>query len=210
MKLFMKLVCLLILSFLSLSVYSQNTESLMLSGSGLGNTVTWDFYCSGGMNSGKWSQIEVPSQWELQGFGEYTYGRWYKKKGVKNPSMETGLYRHTFKIPKTWKGKQVSIVFEGVMTDAEVKVNSQLADEMHQGGFYRFSYDITDKLEYGKKNELEVKVWKHSANKSVNAAERRADWWLFGGIYRPVYLEAKPKTNIERIAVDASADGFYW
>lgn len=207
MKLVMKSICLLILSFLSLGIYSQNTESLMLSGSGLGNTVTWDFYCSGGMNSGKWSKIEVPSQWELQGFGEYTYGRWYKKKGVKNPSMETGLYRRTFKIPKTWKGKQVSIVFEGVMTDAEVKVNSQLAGAMHQGGFYRFTYDITDKLEYGKKNELEVKVWKHSANKSVNAAERRADWWLFGGIYRPVYLEVKPKTNIERIAVDASADG---
>lgn len=187
-------------------VEAQTTETLYLSGTGLGSTVTWDFYCSGGMNSGKWSKIEVPSQWELQGFGEYTYGRFYLKKGTK-PSEESGLYRYQFKVPQEWKDMLVSIVFEGVMTDTEVKINNKLAGDIHQGGFYRFSYDVTDKLNFGKKNELEVKVWKESANKSVNAAERRADWWLYGGIYRPVYLKAVPKTHIECIAVDAGADG---
>lgn len=185
---------------------AQNTETLYLSGTGLGNTVTWDFYCSEGMNSGKWSKIEVPSQWELQGFGEYTFGRFYLVKGAK-PSDETGLYRYKFKVPADWKDKQVSIVFEGVMTDTEVKINNELAGDIHQGGFISFNYDITDKLKFGKSNELEVKVWKESANKSVNAAERRADWWLFGGIYRPVYLKAMPKIHIERIAVNATADG---
>lgn len=185
---------------------AQTTETLYLSGTGLGNTVTWDFYCSGGMNSGKWSRIEVPSQWELQGFGEYTYGRFYLVKGSK-PSDESGIYKHQFDVPATWKDKQVSIVFEGVMTDTEVKVNNTLAGDIHQGGFYRFSYDISDKLNYGQKNNLEVKVWKESANKSVNAAERRADWWLFGGIYRPVYLQAVPRTHIDRIAINATTDG---
>lgn len=185
---------------------AQNTKTLYLSGTGLGNTVTWDFYCSEGMNSGKWSKIEVPSQWELQGFGEYTFGRFYLVKGAK-PSDETGLYRYKFKVPADWKDKQVSIVFEGVMTDTEVKINNKLAGDIHQGGFISFNYDITDKLKFGKSNELEVKVWKESANKSVNAAERRADWWLFGGIYRPVYLKAIPKIHIERIAVNATADG---
>ena len=188
------------------SIDAQNTETLYLSGTGLGNTVTWDFYCSEGMNSGKWSKIEVPSQWELQGFGEYTFGRFYLVKGAK-PSDETGLYRYKFKVPADWKDKQVSIVFEGVMTDTEVKINNELAGDIHQGGFISFNYDITDKLKFGKSNELEVKVWKESANKSVNAAERRADWWLFGGIYRPVYLKAMPKIHIERIAVNATADG---
>ena len=154
---------------------AQNTETLYLSGTGLGNTVTWDFYCSEGMNSGKWSKIEVPSQWELQGFGEYTFGRFYLVKGAK-PSDEMGLYRYKFKVPADWKDKQVSIVFEGVMTDTEVKINNELAGDIHQGGFISFNYDITDKLKFGKSNELEVKVWKESANKSVNAAERRADW----------------------------------
>lgn len=203
----MKTFIFIILSCLfSLAVNAQTTEIQYLSGSGYQDTKTWEFYCSAGMNSGKWSKIEVPSQWELQGFGEYTYGRFYLNKGA-NPSDETGLYRYQFKVPAKWKDMQVSIVFEGVMTDTEVKINDIPAGDIHQGGFYRFSYDITDKLNFGKKNNLEVKVWKESANKSVNAAERRADWWLYGGIYRPVYLKAMPKTHIERIAVNAMANG---
>ena len=121
--------------------------------------------------------------------------------------METGIYRHSFKVPKTYKDHTVRIVFDGVMTDTEVFVNGFPAGPVHQGGFYRFSYDITDLLNVGGKNKLEVRVNKHSANKSVNAAERKADWWLFGGIYRPVWLEIKPKEHIGRIAVNASADG---
>ncbi|WP_320018205.1 glycoside hydrolase family 2 TIM barrel-domain containing protein [Labilibaculum manganireducens] len=184
----------------------QQTERQYLSGTGLGNTVTWDFYCSAGQNSQKWSQIEVPSQWELQGFGEYTYGRWYKKKGVE-PSKETGTYKYSFKVPKKWSGQQISIVFEGAMTDTEVFINGEKAGDMHQGGFYRFSYDITHKITTEKKNDLKVIVHKHSANNSINNAERKADWWTFGGIYRPVYLEAKPRTAMNHVALDAKADG---
>lgn len=196
-----------ILVSLSMLTMAQNTEQIYLSGTGLGNTVTWDFYCSGGMNSGKWSKIEVPSQWELQGFGEYTYGRWYITRGAQ-PSKETGIYRHSFRVPDSWKNKSVSIVFEGVMTDTEVLINGKPAGEKHQGGFYRFVYNISDKIIFGKENKLEVKVAKHSDNRSVNAAERMADWWTFGGIYRPVYLEAKPLTAITHVAVDAKADGW--
>ncbi len=197
----------LILSILFTTLASaQETETLYLSGKGLGDTKTWTFYCSDGMNSKKWSKIEVPSQWELQGFGEYCYGRWYTIKGVKNPPMETGIYRTSFQTPASFKGKQVTIVFEGVMTDTEVLVNGKQAGDIHRGGFNQFSYDITGLLKSGK-NELEVKVSKESTEKSVNAAERKADWWIFGGIYRPVYLEAKPAIHIERIATDARADG---
>lgn len=188
------------------SLWAQATEIQYLSGTGFGDTKTWDFYCSAGMKSGKWSKIEVPSQWELQGYGEYTYGRYYLNKEAK-PSDENGTYRYRFNVPSNWKGKRVSIVFEGVMTDTEVKINGKSAGGIHQGGFYKFSYDISDKLKFGSRNQLEVKVWKQSANASINSAERKADWWLFGGIYRPVYLTAVPETHIERIAVDAKADG---
>ena len=99
----MKTFIFIILSCLfSLAVNAQTTEIQYLSGSGYQDTKTWEFYCSTGMNSGKWSKIEVPSQWELQGFGEYTYGRFYLNKGAK-PSDETGLYRYQFKVPAKWK-----------------------------------------------------------------------------------------------------------
>lgn len=188
-------------------VQAQETERQYLSGTGLGNTVTWQFRVSEGRNSGRWSKIEVPSQWELQGFGEYTYGRWYKKPGVKNPSMEEGTYKRSFRVPRNWQGQNIRLWFDGVMTDAEVLVNGQSAGPVHQGGFYRFSYDVTELLKYGSSNQIEVRVKKHSDNRTVNAAERKADWWLFGGIYRPVWLEAKSATHIERLAVDAQADG---
>ncbi len=188
------------------SVGAQPMERLYLSGGGDGNNPKWDFFCSAGQQSGRWSKIEVPSCWELQGFGSYTFGRYYLKKGAQ-PSDEWGLYRRDFRVPEGWRDRQVSIVFDGVMTDAEVKVNGTLAGPIHQGAFYSFSYDVTRLLKYGKKNRLEVKVWKQSANKSVNEAERRADWWLFGGIFRPVWLKAVPRQHIERVEVDAQQDG---
>ncbi|MCW3786890.1 glycoside hydrolase family 2 TIM barrel-domain containing protein [Plebeiibacterium sediminum] len=197
------IICMLLL--IPLGLASQNTERQYLSGTGLYHTKTWDFYCSDGQNSKKWSKIEVPCNWELQGFGTYTYGRFYKKG--EEPSKEVGTYKYDFKVPKDWNGKQITIVFEGSMIDTEVFINDQKAGDTHQGGFYRFSYDITDKIIAGKKNNLKVIVHKHSANNSINAAERKADWWTFGGIYRPVYLEAKPQTAFDHVALDAKGDG---
>ncbi|RRN76844.1 glycoside hydrolase family 2, partial [Pseudoxanthomonas sp. SGD-10] len=84
-----------------------------------------------------------------------------------------------------------------------------LAGPVHQGSFYRFKYDITDKLKYADKNLLEVTVSKMSADRSVNNAERLADYWIFGGIFRPVYLESLPQENISWTAIDAKADGTF-
>lgn len=155
------------------------------------------------MNSGKWTTIGVPSCWELQGFGHYNYGHDDLDKRFK----EYALYKYQFAVPKNWKSKDVKIVFEGVMTDAEVKINGKLAGEIHQGAFYEFKYTITDLLTYGAENLLEVKVNKVSSNESINYAERKADFWIFGGIYRPVYLQVSPKENMDRLAIDSKADG---
>ncbi|AMJ66391.1 glycoside hydrolase family 2 protein [Hymenobacter sp. PAMC 26628] len=50
-------------------------------------------------------------------------------------------------------------------------------------------------------------VHKVSANASVNEAERTANFWVFGGIFRPVFLEAYPAEHLARLALDAKADG---
>ncbi|HTN19971.1 MAG TPA: glycoside hydrolase family 2 TIM barrel-domain containing protein [Pelobium sp.] len=181
-----------------------------LSGKDNENTVAWDFWCTGGRNAGKWTKINVPGHWEQQGFGEYNYGRDYVTYG-KNFRFadEKGLYKYKFSVPNDWRDKTVKIVFEGSMTDTEVKINGKSAGAIHQGAFYLFKYDISDKLNFGKENLLEVTVSKMSADKSVNNAERLADYWIFGGIFRPVYLEATPKQHIEWTAIDAKADGSF-
>lgn len=200
------LLALGICSALNMQAQAPHPERIYLSGTGTDYTRTWEFYCSKGQNSGKWKSIEVPSCWELQGFGEYTYGRYYTIKGAK-PSDETGIYRYRFLTPDCGKNDRIKLFFDGVMTDAEVRVNGNPAGQIHQGAFYRFSYDITSLLKAEGENLFEVKVAKQSANKSVNAAERRADWWLYGGIYRPVWLEVVPDVSMEHFILDARADG---
>ena len=187
--------------FVSLS--AQETEVVYLSGTGFDQTVEWEFYCSDGMNSKVWTTIEVPSCWEQQGFGQYNYGHVPFEQRLK----EEGHYRYRFQANKAWKGKHIDLVFEGVMTDALVLINGKQVGEVHQGAFYPFSHDISRLVKYGKENTLEVKVKKFSDNASVNQAERKADYWVFGGIFRPVYLEVKPKDHIHRVAIDARADG---
>jgi len=191
------------LTSINFTLSAQKTNIQYLSGTDKDHTVNWDFYCTDGRNSGKWTTIQVPSCWELQGFGTYNYG----KVKLEKQSEEQGLYKHKFKVDPSWKGKLINLVFEGSMTDTEVKINGVSAGKTHQGSFYRFKYDITKLLNFTSDNLLEVKVSKKSANKSINYAERAVDFWIFGGIYRPVFLEALPQAHIEHLSLDAKATG---
>jgi len=196
-----KSLLLFVLLLVTTLSFAQHTEIQYLSGTDKDHTVQWDFLCTKGRNSGKWSTIPVPSCWEMQGFGTYNY-----YQDTQNPD-EQGLYKYNFNVAPQHKGKKIFIVFDASMTDTEVKINGKPAGPKHQGGFYQFKYDITDLVQFDKVNLLEVTVSKKSANASINRAERKADFWLFGGIFRPVYLEIVPSVFIERIAIDARANG---
>ena len=174
--------------------------------------VQWDFFCSDGHNSGKWTKIGVPSCWELQGFGTYQYGmRFYGKATPEGIADETGKYKHEFNLPKEWNGRQIQLVFEAAFTEIRVQINGRKAGSgTYQGGFTRHTIDVSDRVFFGqKKNRLEVEVLKESTNPQVNLAERRADYWNFGGIWRPVFIISKPAKNIQRVAIDAKGDGHF-
>jgi len=188
---------------------APETQIRYLSGTGPNDAVPWEFFCTEGRRSGAWTTIRVPSCWEQEGFGTYNYGVLFrgKRADMTKLAREQGRYRLSFTVPADWAGRTVRIVFDGSMTDTEVKVNGQPAGPVHRGAFYRFRHDITRFLRFDGPNVLEVAVSKESANPSVNEAERRGDYWNFGGIFRPVYLEALPAEFIDRVAVDARADG---
>lgn len=196
----------------SVSLAAPDTELIYLSGKGPSDAVRWDFFCSDGRNSGEWTTIPVPSNWEQHGFGNYDYGHVLPHE----KHNETGTYRVRFHAPAEWKDKVVRLVFEGSMTDTSVKLNGKPVGAMNQGGYSRFHILLTDTgtfgqhaFKIGQENELEILVAKTSANASLEAAERKADYWVFGGIYRPVYLEVLPKSFINRLAIDAGADGHF-
>src|SRR5215204_1117476 len=181
-----------------------DTEIRYLSGTGTDDAVFWDFFCTEGRKSGAWSRIRVPSNWELEGFGAYQYGGDHLREPNKFPK-EQGKYRLYFDSPQRWRGRVVHLVFEGSMTDTEVWINGKSAGPVHQGAFYRFKFDVTSLLKFGERNLLEVTVSKESSNASVNRAERLGDYWNFGGIFRPVYLEVFPDSFIDWTAIDARA-----
>ena len=197
----------------TMALTAQNdceTHRQYLSGRGCDDMVEWDFKCTDGRNGGQWTKIGVPSCWELQGFGTYQYGmRFYGKATPEGIADEQGLYRYEFQLPQEWAGRQILLTFEAVMTDANVTINGRKAGRgLHQGGFTRFQFDVSDRVFFGKKtNRLEVTVKKESDSPQVNLAERRADYWNFGGIWRPVFIVSKPVQNIQRVAIDARADG---
>lgn len=186
------------------------TLTQYLSGRDSAQTVPWEFQCSEG--APEWTTLPVPSCWEMFGFGKLRYGlevpRNKEGKAQYRPAI-VGHYRHKFQIPANWAGRRIAIVFDGSMTDTTVRVNGQSAGETHQGSFYRFEYDITGLVKTGTENLLEVTVADESANVSVQRAERSGDFWVFGGIFRPVWLKATPTQFIDRVAIDAQADGTF-
>jgi hypothetical protein len=188
------------------SLSAEPTLVHHLSGTGSDDTVAWEFKLSGGRGAGDWTTIAVPSNWETQGFGTYRYGKDWGDKVVPD---KTGSYRHRFTVPADWRGKHIELVFGGAMTDTTARLNGQLVGPTHRGGFYEFRYDVTPLLRCGAENVLEVEIQRYSSDESVNRAERQADYWLFSGIYRPVWLEVSPIERINHVAIDARHDGAF-
>lgn len=111
-----------------------------LSGTGPDDAVLWDFRVITGRNNGFWSTIPVPSNWEFEGYGYYTY---FKDREDHKTNPEIGHYKHTFNLADVTE-KFYRFVFQASMTDTNVKINGKSTGPVHQGGYTQFSYDISD------------------------------------------------------------------
>ncbi|WP_158837349.1 glycoside hydrolase family 2 protein [Polaribacter sp. L3A8] len=192
-----------ILAFFIIALFSLKTNAqkkVYLSGEDASTAVDWEFKISDGRNSGFWTTIPVPSNWETEGFGYYLYGM----DKMDKRTTPVGFYRHTFNFSKA-STKRYFMVFQGAMTDTKVTLNGKNIG-FHQGGFTEFKFEITNALKEGK-NNLEVEVNSSSSNKSIVEAERFADFWMFSGIFRPVFIEEVSAEFIEHVAIDAQMTG---
>ena len=169
-----------------------------LSGTGADDTIEWDFKLEHGRGSGAWTTTPVPSNWELQGFGKYQYIE---------VSQNRGFYKTTFDLPEGSNDQRILLFFDGVLTQAHVKLNGKSAGTAHQGGYYRFSYDIT-KLVQPTGNLLEITVQKMADDPALDNTHR-GDFWNLSGIYRPVYLKVVPQEYIDWFAVHGDMDGSF-
>jgi hypothetical protein len=202
----------LLLSATSVFAAAPSTETtrLYLSGHDKDDAIPWKFTCSAGNNANISSMLPVPSNWELHDFGIFTYGvehRGSKTKPAVPVTPVQGHYTTTFTPSADFNNRRAFLVFEGVMTDTQALLNGHSVGPKHQGGYFRFKYEVTSLLKVDQPNTLDVIVDDESADPAVNNAERRGDYFNYGGIYRPVYVESVPQQFIDHVAIDAKADG---
>lgn len=162
--------------------------------------------------TGGWADINVPGNWERQGYGTAIYvnetyefdDKMFHFK--KNPPLvpydenEVGSYRRTFKIPADWKGRRVVLCCEGVISFYYVWVNGKLLG-YNQDSKTPAEWDITDKLTDGE-NTVALEVYRWSAGSYLECQ----DMWRLSGIERDVYLYSTPKQYIADYKVTSSLD----
>ena len=138
-------------------------------------------------NTRKWDDIEVPSNWEMQGFGQPLFRNIPAPFPANPPYIPhdlnpTGAYRREFTIPSSWKGQQVFLRFEKVASASFVWVNGQQVG-YNEGAQEPSEYNITKYVKPGK-NTVAVLVTKYSDGYYLEGQ----DYWRLAGIFDDVWV----------------------
>ncbi len=138
-----------------------------------------------GFDDAAWTPVQLPHDWSM------TLPYLSPEEGGKGSMgfMQGGLgwYRKHFTVPAAWKGRRVSLEFDGVYHRATVFVNGREVG-FHPYGYTAFAYDITDYLIPGRENVVAVKV-DHTDCPSSR-------WYSGSGIYRHVWLNVTDPVHV--------------
>ena len=170
-----------------------------------------DFY-KPSFYTGGWADIDVPGNWERQGYGTAIYvNETYEFDDPlfnfkKNPPLvpyaenEVGSYRRTFTVPADWKDRRIVICCEGVISFYYIWVNGHMLG-YNQGSKTPAEWDITDYVQEGE-NTVALEVYRWSAGSYLECQ----DMWRLSGIERDVYLYSTPRQFIADYKVTSSLD----
>jgi beta-galactosidase len=168
---------------------------------------TWKFNFSdtpGGIPTGffrenfkdtEWDTIHVPSNWEMQGYGDPLFRNVTTPFRPDPPHVPreynpTGSYRRTFLIPASWKNKEIFLRLEKTASASFIWINGKEVG-FNEGGQEPAEYDITHYIKQGK-NIIAVAVFKYSDGYYLEDQ----DYWRLAGIFDDVWLCATPKVKI--------------
>ena len=156
-----------------------------------------------------WQTIQVPANWELNGYGTPIYvnvdNEFRPNEPPFAPTIDNpvGCYVTEFNIPETWKDRLTFINFGAVKSAYYVWVNGQFVGYTEDAKT-NAEFDLTPYVKVGK-NTLAVKVYRFS-NGSYFECQ---DFWRISGIERDVVLYSKPQLNIYDYEVHAGLDNTY-
>lgn len=158
-----------------------------------------DFWQADFDDSG-FSSIHVPGHMELQGFGKIQYINtlypWDGHARLRPPQIDwdntaVGSYVKVFDLQPGLRGKRVCISFQGVEQAFYVWLNGSFVGYA-EDCFTPSDFDLTPYLRE-EKNRLCVEVYQHSSA----AWLEDQDFFRFSGIFRSVYLYAKPWVHVD-------------
>ncbi len=131
-----------------------------------------------------WRAVDLPHDWSIEG-----------RPNANNPTGSgggffpagVGWYRRAFSAPADWRGKRVSVEFDGVYRDATVYLNGHKLGT-HPYGYTSFTFDLTADLNFTGPNVLAVRV--------DNSAQPNSRWYSGSGIYRHVRVVVTDPTHV--------------
>ena len=151
-----------------------------------------------------WDEIDVPSNWQMRGYGQPVYKNicWPFEPNPPFPpeQNETGCYRRTFTIPDGWTGRRVYILFEGVDSALQLWFNG-VEIGYSQGSRLPAEFEITEHLRPGE-NTVAARVLRYCDGTYLEDQ----DTWRLSGIYRDVFLYSKPQAAIADFGVRTELD----
>ena len=144
-----------------------------------------------------WQQIDVPSCWQLRGYGRPNYANVSYPHPYDPPYVPDenpmGIYRREFEIVDA--ERETYIVFEGVSSCLELFVNGQYVG-YSQGSHLQAEFKISEYVKKGT-NEVIAKVRKWCSGSYLEDQ----DMFRYHGIFRDVYLLSRPKGHIKDINI---------
>ncbi len=165
-----------------------------------------DFYRTD-LNDNSWANLQVPSNWELNGFGIPIYTN-IAYPHPKNPPFigennPVGTYRKVFTVPQNWDDKEVLIHFGSISGCAFIYVNGEKVG-MTKASKTPAEFNIKRFLKKGN-NVLAVQVFRWHDGSYLEDQ----DFWRLSGIERDVYLFAMPKSTIWDFFLKGDLDSKY-
>ncbi|WP_035651330.1 glycoside hydrolase family 2 TIM barrel-domain containing protein [Flavobacterium sp. ASV13] len=161
-----------------------------------------------GLDVSKWSEIQVPSNWELQGYDIPIYTN-ITYPFPKNPPFIAGdynpvaSYRRNFTVSDSWNDKEIILHFGSISGYARVFLNGKEVG-MTKASKTPAEFNITSFLKKGE-NLIAVQVFRWHDGSYLEDQ----DFWRLSGIERDVYLQAMPKTVVWDYFVKSDLDDQY-
>ena len=165
-------------------------------------------------DTGNWAEIDVPSNWEMLGYGTPIYTNVVYPIHNNPPFVEpqngytvvnepnaVGSYVRRFTLPAEWKGKEVFVHFNGVYSAFYVWVNGKRVG-YSQNSTNDARFDITRYVKQGV-NTIAVEVYRWSDGSYLEDQ----DMFRLSGIYRDVFLVATPKVQLADVALSSQFAG---